>query len=173
MPFPHKLWYPRKYHQSSCDLISSMFDDPDDNQLIETEVRILSLYWNLNLCNVRNDMKFLYIFSWLFSIFWSADIIIIVKFSLSATQTSSGVFNDVVESSRWQRILLWPVALHTRCCYIFLPSFAFESKCTHIIRNCNICQLILFCWWNFLSRYFDQLTTNSFAILHIQNSNYV
>ncbi|MPC35234.1 Metaxin-1 [Portunus trituberculatus] len=38
MPFPHKLWYPRKYHQGYCDLINSMFDDPDDNQLVETEL---------------------------------------------------------------------------------------------------------------------------------------
>ncbi|KAG0727885.1 Metaxin-1 [Chionoecetes opilio] len=37
MPFPHKLWYPRKYHQGYCDLINSMFDDPDDNRSVETE----------------------------------------------------------------------------------------------------------------------------------------
>ncbi|KAK4296572.1 hypothetical protein Pmani_030942 [Petrolisthes manimaculis] len=38
MPFPHKFWYPRRYHQGYCDLINSMFDDPDDSQLVETEL---------------------------------------------------------------------------------------------------------------------------------------
>ncbi|KAG7171580.1 Metaxin-1-like [Homarus americanus] len=38
IPFPYKLWYPRRYHIGQCDLINSMFDDPDDSQLIETEV---------------------------------------------------------------------------------------------------------------------------------------
>ncbi|XP_042217218.1 metaxin-1-like isoform X2 [Homarus americanus] len=38
IPFPYKLWYPRRYHIGQCDLINSMFDDPDDSQLIETEL---------------------------------------------------------------------------------------------------------------------------------------
>lgn len=38
IPFPYKLWYPRRYHKGYCDLISSLFDDPDDSQLIETEL---------------------------------------------------------------------------------------------------------------------------------------
>lgn len=43
MPFPHKFWYPRRYHQGYCDLIDSMFDDPDDSQLVETEVSLFTL----------------------------------------------------------------------------------------------------------------------------------
>lgn len=43
MPFPHKFWYPRRYHQGYCDLINSMFDDPDDSQLVETEVSLIYL----------------------------------------------------------------------------------------------------------------------------------
>lgn len=38
IPFPYKFWYPRRYHKGYCELIGSIFDDPDDSQLIETEL---------------------------------------------------------------------------------------------------------------------------------------
>ncbi|XP_068231703.1 metaxin-1 isoform X1 [Palaemon carinicauda] len=38
MPFPHKFWYPGKFHKGHTDLINSIFDDSCDTHTIETEL---------------------------------------------------------------------------------------------------------------------------------------
>lgn len=69
----------------------------------------------------------------------------LLNLDFSAAQTSSGMFNNVVKSSWWQRILLWSLTLHSWCRYIFLLGFAFESKYFYHSWNSCMCQVFKNC----------------------------